>query len=134
MPAEVQMLRRTKGKTMLLRTVIVGVAVLVSQAALAADAAKGKIVAQRWCASCHVVAKDQSKGSVDAPTFAAISAGRTVAQIKGALVTAHTQMPDMSLTREEVENLIVYLQTQAKPLDPYKQDPQKDNPPKKHRG
>jgi len=34
---------------------------LLGTAALAADADNGKRLAERWCASCHVVAPDQKK-------------------------------------------------------------------------
>ncbi len=107
---------------------------LASGSALAADAAKGKTLSERWCATCHVVSRDQGKGSADAPTFAQISNTRTLAQIRGALVASHTRMPDMALTRDEVDNLIVYMQTLAPPREPFKTDPEKDQPPKTHRG
>lgn len=101
---------------------------------LAGDAAKGKILAQRWCASCHVVAPDQKRGSADVPSFARISETRKIAQIKGALTTGHIRMPDMALTRAEVDDLIAYIQTLAPPLEPLQSPPEKDTPPKTHRG
>ena len=41
--------------------------------AIAADVAHGERIARRWCASCHVVAPDQQKGSTDTPSFADIA-------------------------------------------------------------
>ena len=54
-----------------------GIAVLIATAliampAQAADPANGKRVAQRWCASCHVVSLDQRQVGAAAPTFSAI--------------------------------------------------------------
>jgi hypothetical protein len=43
-------------------------------------------------------------------------------------------MPDMALTRDEVDNLIVYIQTQAPPLDPWKPAPEKDKPKRPQQG
>ena len=31
------------------------------------DPAAGEIIAKRWCASCHLVAPDQTRASADAP-------------------------------------------------------------------
>jgi len=99
-----------------------------------ADKKAGAKLAQRCCASCHVVSPDQAKGATSAPTFAWISSNRNVAAIKGALSMSHTQMPDMSLTRKEVDDILDYIQSLAPPLDPVKRPPQKDKPPKTHRG
>ncbi|MGE3246577.1 MAG: cytochrome c [Beijerinckiaceae bacterium] len=119
----------------------VAVAALVATAATGSGAlgkgpeiSKGKALAQRWCASCHVVAPGQTKASADVPSFAQISKTRTIAQIRGALVASHTRMPDMALSRSEIDDLTAYLQTLAPPLDPMKPAPEKDNPPKTHRG
>lgn len=116
-------------------------AVLVSVLAIAvpglawpADAVKGKVIAERWCASCHIVSPAQKKGSADAPTFAQISTTRTLAQITGALTAGHTRMPDMALSRDDLDNLIVYMQTLAPAREPFKRNPEKDTPPKTHRG
>ena len=102
--------------------------------AVAADGAKGAAVAQRWCATCHVVSSSQKSGNASVPTFADISAKRTIAQIKGALFVSHMRMPDMALIREEVDNVIVYIQTQAPPLDPWKPAPEKDKPKRPQQG
>ncbi|MCC2096364.1 MAG: c-type cytochrome [Hyphomicrobiales bacterium] len=107
---------------------------MASASGYAADKEKGAILAQRWCASCHVVSDKQKVASESAPTFAEISAKRTIAQIKGALIASHTRMPDMALSRDEVDNLIVYLQTLAPPLDPWKATPEKDKAKRPVRG
>ena len=50
-------------------TVVVG----LSQDASAADAQKGQTLAKRWCATCHVVAADQTEGTTQAPAFSSIA-------------------------------------------------------------
>lgn len=110
------------------------VAGFASGAARAADVAAGKRTAERWCASCHVVSNTQAKARSDAPSFASISRKRKRIEIKGFLGDDHPNMPNMSLTREEVTNLIAYMQSLAPPLDPPKPKPEKDKPPKEYRG
>ncbi|WP_213030286.1 hypothetical protein, partial [Acinetobacter baumannii] len=41
--------------------------------ALAADANHGADLAQRWCASCHVVTGSQTQASADVPSFASVA-------------------------------------------------------------
>jgi len=86
--------------------------------AVAADAANGERLAKRWCAACHVVAPGQTSAQSDAPSFAAISATRRIPEIDAFLKQSHPQMPDMSLTRAEIADLIAHMQTLAPPLDP----------------
>lgn len=102
--------------------------------AAAADVKQGARLAQRWCASCHVIAPDQPKAAADAPSFAAISAARKVPEITGFLLRSHPSMPDMNLSRDEIADLIAYMQSLAPPADPLKPPPQKDDPPKQFRG
>jgi len=103
--------------------------VLLAQTApaSAADVKKGERLAQRWCANCHVIAPDQTNANADAPSFAAISATRRIPQIEGFLRENHPQMPDMSLSRDEIANLIAWMQSLSPPLDPAKPAPQKDD-------
>jgi len=100
---------------------------------LAADAEQGERLARRWCSECHVVSPDQTRAPADAPSFAAISASRRIPQIEGFLRRNHPQMPDMSLSRDEIANLIAWMQSLSPPLDPAKPAPQKDDV-KPHRG
>jgi mono/diheme cytochrome c family protein len=80
-----------------------------------ADAAKGGVVAKRWCASCHVVAKDQTSANADAPSFFDIARRRTdKKQIANFLVDPHPPMPDMHLSRKEIDDITSYIRS----LDP----------------
>ena len=82
--------------------------------AQAADARKGETLAKRWCASCHVVAKDQPRGTEPAPPFTSIAARDSFDAGKVALflLAPHPLMPDMNLTRDEAANLAAYIATQ----------------------
>jgi mono/diheme cytochrome c family protein len=83
-------------------------------AASAADAAKGEVLAKRWCATCHIVASDQQRGSTQAPAFSTIAdrpsfdAGRVALF----LLDPHPKMPDMNLTRAEAADLAAFIAAQ----------------------
>jgi mono/diheme cytochrome c family protein len=82
----------------------------------AADPAQGEILAKRWCASCHVVAPDQTSGNTQVPPFSAIAKkpGLTAAGLALFLLNPHPLMPDMSLSRSEAADLAAYIGTQNK--------------------
>lgn len=110
----------------MLRQFIALAALALSSQAYAADPVQGERLARRWCAECHVVAPDQTSARVDAPSFASISANRRVPEISAFLRADHPQMPDMSLSRDEIVNLIAWMQTLSPALDPIKPEPQSD--------
>lgn len=77
----------------------------------AADLKNGEALARRWCASCHVVAGDQSGTTGEAPPFRVIArtpdldAGR----IALFLLQPHPKMPDMGLSRQAAGDLAAYI-------------------------
>ena len=78
------------------------------------SADRGKIIAQRWCAECHVVAPDQKSAKADVPSFGTIATKRPpgAVPLDTFLMNPHPKMPDMQLTRTEVADLIAYIRTQ----------------------
>jgi mono/diheme cytochrome c family protein len=84
--------------------------------AIAADARHGETLAKRWCASCHVVAPDQQRGSTTAPSFSEVAnrPGIDAARIALFLLSPHPRMPDMNLTRNEAGDLSAYIESQKK--------------------
>jgi mono/diheme cytochrome c family protein len=78
--------------------------------AFADDAAKGEVIAKRWCAACHIVSPDQANASSDAPTFASIAHKKqTPKKLKAFLTNPHPKMPDMNLTRSEIADIVAYI-------------------------
>jgi mono/diheme cytochrome c family protein len=78
---------------------------------LAAEAANGQRLAERWCASCHVVSPSQRQASADVAPFASIAripqfSAHTLAFF---LLAPHPKMPDMALSRREAEDLAAYI-------------------------
>jgi len=92
------------------------VASFFSPAALAADADHGLALAQRWCATCHVVTSDQRIASADAPSFTAIAkkSGFSEQKLVSFLLEPHPKMPNMSLSRTEASDIAGYIATLAK--------------------
>ena len=54
-----------------------GCAASATSAVAAGDGKHGAVIAKRWCASCHVVASDQTAATADAPSFSDIAQRRT---------------------------------------------------------
>lgn len=101
------------------RTLIV---ILVASAfggmpAHAADPANGKRLAERWCASCHLVAPDQARASPDAGAFASMGKepGFDAGRLALFLLAPHPPMPSMALTRSEAADIASYIQSLARP-------------------
>jgi mono/diheme cytochrome c family protein len=89
-------------------------AAALAESASAADAYKGETLAKRWCATCHIVAIDQQRGTTQSPPFSAIAnePGFDEAKLAYFLLTPHPRMPDMNLSRSEAADLAAYIKTQ----------------------
>jgi cytochrome c len=77
-----------------------------------ADSAEGSQLAQQWCASCHVTNGSRT-GNVQQgpPSFPTIAHARTADQLRAFLTHPHGAMPDLSLTRAEINDLVGYIKT-----------------------
>jgi mono/diheme cytochrome c family protein len=88
------------------------IAVVGPSASFAADAYKGKDIAERWCTGCHVVEREQQSPATDqAPPFASIATQPEFGADKLAilLLKPHPNMPKLALSRTEVANLAEYI-------------------------
>ncbi|QGM45585.1 c-type cytochrome [Methylocystis heyeri] len=104
-----------------------------SPALAAGDAAHGAVIAKRWCAACHVVSADQQSANADAPPFADIAQRRPDdKQLRNFLADPHPKMPDMSLTRKEIEDIVAYIRRfDARPRPPAEPDEKDKEQPKR---
>ena len=78
-----------------------------------AEVAKGAQIARQWCANCHVVGPNPT-GAVPQgpPTFQTVArSGITPDQLRAFLSHPHGAMPDLALTRAEIDDLIGYIQS-----------------------
>jgi cytochrome c2 len=93
------------------RDAIVCLALIASPlCAFAADAPKGEIIAKRWCASCHLASSDQTLANSDAPSFTVIARKKLSSKKLAAFLTdPHPKMPDMSLSRSEIADIVAYI-------------------------
>lgn len=113
-------------------SILVALAGIAAGAAHAGDAQKGGVIARRWCASCHVVAKDQTTAVADAPSFHDIALRRTDRkQIANFLVDPHPPMPDMHLSRKEIDDIVSYIRSlDPRPAPPEPQEKDEELPKK----
>lgn len=79
------------------------------------DAATGGVLAQRWCASCHIVSSRQTSGQSDAPPFSSLARNPKLSEewVGQYLQGPHTRMPDMALTRKEAADIAAYIRAQS---------------------
>ena len=76
------------------------------------SAAIGERIARQWCASCHLVAADQRAPAPDtAPPFASIAArpNATAGALRTIIQMPYPRMPQIALSRDEVEHVIAYI-------------------------
>lgn len=90
-------------------------AAMASAPALAArpDPDHGKVIAQRWCAACHDVSLSQKQASADVPSFFYVARHMDKRDLTSFLTDPHPKMPDMSLTRQEIDDLTAYIRSLA---------------------
>jgi mono/diheme cytochrome c family protein len=80
------------------------------------SAAKGKALAERWCASCHLVGPDQATASSDMPPpFAELAKGfpQREAEYQAFLQAPHSPMIEISMSRENIADIMAYLHSLA---------------------
>lgn len=85
--------------------------VLAAAPVHAADAGAGAAIAARWCATCHAIGPQAQRAKSDAPSFPDIAARRsnlTGPVLAFELLSPHPQMPAISLTRVQAEDLAAY--------------------------
>jgi cytochrome c len=75
------------------------------------DAARGHVLAQAWCASCHAVEKFTIPSDHRAPAFTAIAAMRSMTPlaIRVFLQSSHEPMPNFILKKQDIDDLAAYI-------------------------
>jgi mono/diheme cytochrome c family protein len=79
----------------------------------AADATNGARLAKIWCASCHIVGRTPpARTQPGPPSFPSLArGGLSPARLRTFLIKPHGDMPDLSLTRAEIEDLVAYIES-----------------------
>jgi mono/diheme cytochrome c family protein len=90
---------------------------LASPGVAAGDPEAGRALAEQWCASCHLVSPGQTSATTEAPAFASIAqrAPDALAALAGYLADPHPPMPNFSLTRQEIRDLLAYIASLKQP-------------------
>jgi mono/diheme cytochrome c family protein len=77
-----------------------------------ADADAGKVVAEAWCASCHSTSTEVTAADVGPPWSAIASDPKyTDDYLQGFLTAPHGQMQSLSLTRQQISDLVAYIRS-----------------------
>jgi mono/diheme cytochrome c family protein len=90
-------------------------ALVVAAPALAAsdsvDVTAGRVLAEKWCAECHVPGSSIRGRPGVPPSFRAIAKdpATTERSVRVFLVSPHPSMPNVSLTREQVDDIVAYI-------------------------
>jgi mono/diheme cytochrome c family protein len=79
--------------------------------AAAGDPQRGRQLAELWCSSCHLVSEEQQAASTEAPPFKSIADGLSddFSWLAAFIADPHPPMPQLSLTREEIRDLVAYI-------------------------
>lgn len=88
----------------------------VAAAQDAGDARHGIMLARNWCAGCHVV-EPGGRGADTAPPFMTIANDpkRPPSALRAWLLQPHPPMPNMNLSRAEIDDIVAYLQSLKTP-------------------
>ncbi|MGP9822244.1 c-type cytochrome [Salinarimonas sp. NSM] len=83
--------------------------------ATAWDVAEGRAIAERWCASCHLVSPDQATAMDGVASFREVAERGPLGDggLEAFLADPHPVMPDMSLTNREIADLTAYIDSLA---------------------
>jgi mono/diheme cytochrome c family protein len=75
----------------------------------------GRVMANRLCSSCHAIGRKGRSPLPDAPPLRTLSQSYPVSSLAEALaegiLTGHSDMPEFTLSQEEITSLIGYLQS-----------------------
>ena len=90
-------------------------AMVMSSGVSAADVEQGRKLAEQWCSNCHIVAPGQAAGGDGAPAFTTIAdtAADRTDDLRAWLADPHPPMPNLDLTRSEIDDLLVYIESLA---------------------
>jgi mono/diheme cytochrome c family protein len=82
------------------------------------DTASGRDLSVRLCTNCHIVAAGATGGPGQlAPPFAEIARkpGQNAERVAGAIIIPHPDMPAVSLTMQEIRDVVGYIMSLKPP-------------------
>jgi cytochrome c len=106
-----------KNSNRMIKAAAIGFCVLqagFASMAHAGNAEEGKAIASRWCSSCHNIGGNEKPAASDTtPTFDSIARRPDLnrVQLETWIGNPHPPMPNLNLTRIEVDNLVTYIES-----------------------
>jgi cytochrome c len=93
-----------------LMAALAGICLLPQRAG--ADAANGERLARQWCASCHFIDGSGPSATLPQgpPSFRVAAGHLNPGELRAFLSHPHGAMPDLTLTRAEIDDLIAYIE------------------------
>jgi mono/diheme cytochrome c family protein len=88
------------------------VAPVAARAQQEGDRAAGRRLAEAWCSGCHVIGPGASGPASDAvPSFPAVARmpSTTGMSLRAFLLTPHSRMPDIQMSREQIDDITAYI-------------------------
>ncbi len=84
---------------------------LLMPLAARADAGDGERLARQWCVNCHVINGSGPATTIPQgpPSFHIIAGHLDPGQLRSFLSNPHGAMPNLGLTRAEIDDLIAYI-------------------------
>lgn len=75
------------------------------------EVTSGRVLAEKWCAECHVPGSASKGRSGVAPSFRAVAndPATTERSVRVFLRSPHPTMPNIALTREQVDDIVAYI-------------------------
>ncbi|MDT8344272.1 MAG: hypothetical protein RQ752_07540 [Thermohalobaculum sp.] len=74
------------------------------------DIARGRELAIRWCADCHLVGLDGPGGDA-APAFATLARSRSDEALRGWIAEPHPPMPALDISAMAMDEIAAYIRT-----------------------
>jgi mono/diheme cytochrome c family protein len=99
-----------------LQGAVAAMALDAAAAAAEGDPARGLALARSWCASCHQV-EAGGPATDTAPSFRAVAndPAKTEGGLRAWLADPHSPMPNLNLSRQEIDDIIAYLASLRRP-------------------
>ena len=92
---------------------VIAVGWLSQSRPVCADVANGERLARQWCVNCHVINRSGPSATLPQgpPSFQVAADHLNPGELRAFLTHPHGQMPDLALTRSEIDDLIAYIET-----------------------
>lgn len=81
------------------------------------DPIAGRQLVQTWCAGCHAIDRAATTGTDNVPSMPAIAARPAVTAdgLRAFLAEPHGRMPNLSLSRREIDDAIAHILSLRQP-------------------